>query len=119
VYIKFCANFRKSVVKTPEVISQTFREESMSRTQVFEWHARCKAKSKQRRKKLTWQAKHSVLHTTVMFYSNCMKICEDFTLNFGDKTAGCCTMKTHNFTFPFSPGNFLPKSTCHPPPMFW
>jgi hypothetical protein len=27
----------------------------------------------------------TILHTTVMFYGDCMKMCEDFTLKFGDK----------------------------------
>jgi hypothetical protein len=33
----------------------------------------------------SWQAKKSILNTTVTFYGGCMKICEDFALNFGDK----------------------------------
>jgi hypothetical protein len=30
-------------------------------------------------------------------------MCEDFAPNFGDKRTGCCIMKTHRLTFPFSP----------------
>jgi hypothetical protein len=33
----------------------------------------------------SWQAEQSVLHTTVMFYGHCVKMCEDFTPNFGNK----------------------------------
>jgi hypothetical protein len=40
-------------------------------------------------KNLSWQAKQSILHTTVMFYSNCVKMCKDFYPNFGDKRTDC------------------------------
>jgi hypothetical protein len=53
-----------------------------------------------------WQAKQSVLHITVMFYNNCVKMCEDFAQNFGDKRTGCCITTTHFLTLPVSPGNF-------------
>jgi hypothetical protein len=45
------------------------------------------------------------------FDSNCMKVCEDFYPNFGDKWTGCCIMTTRCLTLPFSPGNFWPKTT--------
>jgi hypothetical protein len=32
-----------------------------------------------------WQAKQSIPHTAVMYYSDCMKLCEDLTPKFGDK----------------------------------
>jgi hypothetical protein len=41
-------------------------------------------------KNSSWQAKQSIPHVTLTFYSECMKVCEDFTLNFGNKRAGCC-----------------------------
>jgi hypothetical protein len=50
-------------------------------------------------------AKQSNLHTTVTFYGDCVKICEDFATNSGNKT-GWCMMTTHCPTFPFLPGNF-------------
>jgi hypothetical protein len=40
------------------------------------------------------------------YYFDCMKMCEDFTLNSGDKRTGCCIMTMRHFTLPFSPGNF-------------
>jgi hypothetical protein len=40
-----------------------------------------------------------------------MKMCEDFTLNSGDKRTGRRIMTTHRLTLPFSSGNFLPKTT--------
>jgi hypothetical protein len=32
-----------------------------------------------------WQAKYSIPHTTVTIYGDCVKMCEDFDPNFGDK----------------------------------
>jgi hypothetical protein len=37
----------------------------------------------------SWQAKQSFAHTTVAFYSTCMKMCDDFYPNVGDKRTGC------------------------------
>jgi hypothetical protein len=62
-------------------------------------------------KNWSWQSKQSIPHTTMTFYSDCMKICEDFALKFGDKRTGFCMTTTHHLTLPFSPGNFLPKTT--------
>jgi hypothetical protein len=53
----------------------------------------------------------SIPHTTVMFYGDCMKMCEDSVPNFGDKRTGSCIMKMHHLTLPISPRNFLPKTT--------
>jgi hypothetical protein len=39
-------------------------------------------------------------------YGDCVKMCKDFALNFGDKRTGCCIIKTHHLSFPFSLGNF-------------
>jgi hypothetical protein len=57
------------------------------------------------------QAKQSISYTTVMFYGDCMKICEDLAPNCGCERTGCCITTTHSLTFPFSPGNFWPKTT--------
>jgi hypothetical protein len=32
-----------------------------------------------------WLDKHSIPHTTVISYGDCMEMCEDFTLKFVDK----------------------------------
>jgi hypothetical protein len=53
-----------------------------------------------------WQAKQLISHTAVTFYGDCVKMCDDFAPNFGDKTADCCIMTTHHLTLSFSPGNF-------------
>jgi len=37
--IKFCANLGKSATETLKMIQQGFRDQSLSRTQVFQWHA--------------------------------------------------------------------------------
>jgi hypothetical protein len=50
----------------------------------------------------SWQARQSILHTTMTFYGNCMKMCEDFALNFDDKS----NMTVHGLTLSFSPGSF-------------
>jgi hypothetical protein len=56
------------------------------------------------------QAKQSIQRTTVTFYGGCVKMCKDFAPNFGYKRTGCCIMKTHPLTLPFSPGNFWPTT---------
>jgi hypothetical protein len=61
-------------------------------------------------KNSSWQSKQSVLHTAVMCYSDCTKMCKDFALNFNSKRTGCCIMTVHHLTLPFSPGNFSPKT---------
>jgi hypothetical protein len=45
-------------------------------------------------------------HTTVTSYSDCVKVCEDFAPNFGDKRTVCCIITTLRPTIPFSPGIF-------------
>jgi hypothetical protein len=40
-----------------------------------------------------------------------VKMCEDFTPNFGNKRTGCCITSTHHLTLPFSPGNFFYQKT--------
>jgi hypothetical protein len=51
-----------------------------------------------------------------MSCGDCVKMCEDFALNFGDKRLGCCIMTPHCLTLPFSPGSFWPKDNCRLPP---
>jgi transposase len=41
--IKFCANLGKSATETLTMIQQTFRDQFLSRTQVFQWYARFKS----------------------------------------------------------------------------
>jgi len=42
VCIKFCASLGKSATETLEMIQQGFGDQSLSRTQVFQWHAQFK-----------------------------------------------------------------------------
>jgi hypothetical protein len=59
----------------------------------------------------------AVLHTTVMFYSDCLKMCEDFTPNFGGKRTGCCVTTITVSHFLFRQGIFDEKEhDCRPPP---
>jgi hypothetical protein len=59
----------------------------------------------------SWQGKQSIRHTTVTFYGDCVKMCEDFAPNFSDKRTGCWITTMHPLTLPFSPGNFWPETT--------
>jgi hypothetical protein len=75
-------------------------------------------------KNLSRQAKQPVLHTTVTFCVDCMKMCEGLAPNFCDKRTGYCIMTTHRLTLPFSPQNFWPKTTwlsspTHPTHLTW
>jgi hypothetical protein len=45
----------------------------------------------------------------VKFYGDCVKMCEDFAENFGDKRTSSCIATTHRLTLPFSSGNFDQK----------
>jgi len=42
VCIKFCASLGKSAMETLTMIQQAFRDQSLSRAQVFQWHTRFK-----------------------------------------------------------------------------
>jgi hypothetical protein len=54
-----------------------------------------------------------------MFYSDCVKIYEDFAKNLGDKITDCCITRKHRLTLSFSPGIFFTKNNMtvlpHPP----
>jgi hypothetical protein len=62
-------------------------------------------------KNSSWQGKHSLAHTTVKLYGDCVKMCEEFTPKFRDKRTGCCITTTHLLTLLFSSGNLWPKTT--------
>jgi hypothetical protein len=62
-------------------------------------------------KNSSWQAKQPVPHTTVTFYGDCVKMCEEFASNFGDKITGCCISTPHHLTLPFFTREFLTKTT--------
>jgi hypothetical protein len=56
----------------------------------------------------------------LLFCADCVKICEDFALNFGHKRSGYCITTTHNLTLPFSPWNFDKKqNSCRPSLFRW
>jgi hypothetical protein len=67
----------------------------------------------------SWQARWSILHTTVMIYGDCVKMYENFTPNFGNKRTGCCITTMHHLIFHFSSEIFLTKNNMtvvpHPP----
>jgi hypothetical protein len=75
-------------------------------------------------KNSSWQAKQSIPHTTVTFYGYCVKMCEDFAPNLGDRITCCCITTVLRLTLPSSPGNCLPKtiwlsSPTHPSHLTW
>jgi hypothetical protein len=121
--IKCCANVGKSTTEPLAMITEAFEEASMSRTREVQsqrdWKKTRWVKSKDNsmliiffdikgivRKSSSGQTSHSVSHTTVTFYGDCMKMCKDFDPNFGDKRTGCCITTTHRLT-----GEFLTKTT--------
>jgi hypothetical protein len=55
-----------------------------------------------------------------MFYGDCVKICEDFTLNFGNKNTGSCNTTKHS-RFLFHHGFFLyrKQNGCRPHPTYF
>jgi hypothetical protein len=63
----------------------------------------------------SWQAKLTIPHTIVTFYSNCVKIWEPFAPppppELRRKRTDYCITTTHSLTLPFSPRNFWPDTT--------
>jgi hypothetical protein len=64
-------------------------------------------------------AGQTVPHTTVTFYGDCEKMCEDFVPNFGDKKPAVASRQCTTWHFPLSPGNFFTRNHMtdlpHPP----
>jgi hypothetical protein len=57
----------------------------------------------------SWQAKQLIPHSTVTLYGDCVKICEDFTPNFGDKKL---VAASRQFTIPhFHFNQGIPETT--------
>jgi hypothetical protein len=100
----------------------------MSCTPVFEWHAWFMADQKKARqvkikvksmlifnlfdikgivrKEFLTAGPTVNLHNTVIFYDYCLRMCEGFAPNSGNKRTG-----SHHLTLPFSPWK-KPKATC-------
>jgi hypothetical protein len=59
--------------------------------------------------------------STMKFYGYCMKMFEDFALNFGNKRTDCCITTMNCLRLPFSPENFLTinNDCCSPPTVFF
>jgi hypothetical protein len=56
------------------------------------------------------QIKKSIQHNTVIFYYDCIKICEEFATKLATKNSFSITTM-HRLTFPFTPGLFGKKAT--------
>jgi hypothetical protein len=115
---KFCANLAKSMTETVAMIRQAFGEEILSRARKIRKNAR-QAKNKIKSMLIIFFVIKEIVHkefilaglivmslTTVTFYGDCVKMCESFASNFGDKTTGCCVTTTRRLTLPFSLGSF-------------
>jgi hypothetical protein len=74
-------------MKTMTVIRQELGEESMGCTGKFKLSKTEKTEIGDALNFLSreGQGNQSILHTTVMFCGECVKLCEDFSLNFGYK----------------------------------
>jgi hypothetical protein len=48
----------------------------------------------------------TILHATVMFYSDCLKMCEDFVPELWRQTNWLLHHEKHCFAISFSPANF-------------
>jgi hypothetical protein len=59
-------------------------------------------------------AGQSVPHTTVTFYGDSVRTCEEFTPNFGDKRTGCCITKTHRLTLLLEKDDYRPSPDLAP-----
>lgn len=118
--IKFCTNLEESAAVTLTVINQVFMEESLARTQVFEWKSLKSQRPKRQNrwranwrvcslfslacrglstKNSLWQTKQTILHTSVTFYGDCMNMCEDFSQKNGDKYIVCCIITPSHTSF--------------------
>jgi hypothetical protein len=116
--IKFCAKLGESAMETCQRLDKRTGikswaihwESKLTKTEKGDkWRAKsraCPSFSLTSRglfsKNSSWQAKHSILHTTVTFYCDCVKMCEDFPINFGDKRTDCCITATHYLTSLFT-----------------
>jgi hypothetical protein len=91
----FCTNLRKTATETLAMILQTFWEEIMSRTRMFEWKIRNSPRSK-KGQQVTSKVRSmyiilfdikGIVHTefvlagqtvNTVYYCDCTKMCEDF-----------------------------------------
>jgi hypothetical protein len=98
--------------------SQKKCEGDPSKTRVWERkHEPYMESSKSLRQKISETSEehaHNFLHITVTYFGSCVKMCEDFIPNFGDKRTHCCIPTMHYFTLPFSQKTTWLSSPTHP-----
>jgi hypothetical protein len=99
--ITFCEYLGKGAMETLAMIRQAFGEESIYL--YIETPNSLRRPKKVRQVKIKVKsmliiffdikrivhAEQSVPHTTMKFYGDCVKMCEDLAPNFGDKRTGC------------------------------
>ena len=127
VCIKFCANLGKSATETLEMIQQGFGDQSLSRTQVFQWHARFKAgRTSVDDDEHTGRPTSRTTPETVARINHLIRqdrrrtirdIAEEVEVGYGtcqrvltENSPGCSTMTTHRLTLPSSPTSFWLKT---------
>jgi hypothetical protein len=109
---KLCANLGKRETETLATVRQAFGERSLGRTRTLQSREHAHHFPSTPRVVLTknssWQTKKSIPipHATVTFCGDCVKMCEDFYQNFGDKRTGCCITTTHRLTLSFPSTGF-------------
>jgi hypothetical protein len=107
--VTFCGNLEKCATETLAMTRRALAEGNMSCTRNGKgrWAEKSRACSSFSltwrglfTKNSSWQAKQSSPHTTVKFYGNCEKMCEDFAPNFRDKRTVCCITTTNRLALP-------------------
>jgi hypothetical protein len=128
--IKLCANPRRSVTDNLAMTRQAFGEEAWAPNGKVQTQQGQKRQDKRRAclsfsltsrgffsQNSSWQAKQPIPHTTITFYGNCLKMCEDFARTLATKELTLASWISTVSHFPFHRGILDQKQhDCHPQP---